>query len=134
MALPESSGGASGSSRPGRFATSPSSTLPRSAGGSTSGSDPTITVGSLKTKIAAINAEIAAGANTPEYRYCIGVKHGYERMVEWGKSVGRPMAFRDSVKARIEGHTIPSRRTRGYRSVHGRHDRQLPQRQDEDVA
>ena len=108
LALPESSGGASGSSRPGRFATSTSSTLPRSAGGSTSGSTQTITVGSLKTKIAAINAEIAAGANTPEYRYCIGVKHGYERMVEWGKSVGRPMAFRDSVKARIEGHTIPS--------------------------
>ena len=54
------------------------------AGTSAAASDPTITLGALKTKIAELEAEITQGGGSDEYRLCVRQRYEWERNLAYG--------------------------------------------------
>ena len=66
---------------------------PTGAGGGAwgqSGGTPTITLGALKAKIAAIDQEVVAGGGSEAYRVCIAYKHTWQRLVQRNKEANFP--------------------------------------------
>ena len=56
---------------------------------SQTGSAPTITLGAFKARVAELEAEVAAGDGSEEYRNCVFLKYSRQRSLEWTAANGR---------------------------------------------
>ncbi len=65
---------------------------------------PKITIRELKSRIAAINAEVNAGDGSEAYRNCVSYKYQHERMAQHAQSEGRKFG----VRAALDTHSLAS--------------------------